>query len=117
MGLGDVDDVDLRSVADLVVNPLEVASLATERRSGVAAEEEGQGARSRSGEADALGALEAPERQVGDRIARGESIGTPVAIERRFHDGTFLGRFDLAEELQVAGVRRHVRSLPHRSFQ
>ena len=62
---GHVTDVEVGRAPEPAVHPLEVARLATERRSGIAAEEQDEGAAARGVEPDAAAGAEAREAQGG----------------------------------------------------
>lgn len=88
MGLGDVDEREVRSVAEALEEALDVARPATKRRSGVAAEDEQQ--RPVANERCELDRLEIVGSSHGDRgkrVSDPERLGIAVTKQARDHRG------------------------------
>ena len=104
MGLGDVDEREVRAIAESLEEALDIARPATKGRSGVAAEDEQQ--RSVADELSEIGRLEivgVSHGDGGEGVSRLKRFGVAVAEQARNH------RFALrsgGEALDVAAVFR-----------
>jgi len=94
MGFGDVDDEEGAAAAVGLVEALDVAGPATERRSGTGAEDEDERAVSSEG-VEAYGALgvEPPQLKRRNGIVHAESVGGAVACLGLSGDGRTLARW------------------------